>query len=303
MAILSILRYRLEQLFVGGAHLRLLVVAAVIGLISLVGGVLVAPATDMTLSEAIWWAFLRLTDPGYLGDDEGAWRRLISTLLTVLGYVVFLGALVAILTQWLHATIERLEAGTTPLRRQGHLAIIGDSRRSPVIVDQLLRSPGRMSRFLARHGRRRLCLTVLASPPAVETTRTLKAQITPGVDTSPLVVRSGSSLYRDQLQRVDPMNASVILLPAPDGDADDEASPDSRTLKTLMSLNRLPGPRGGQARPRIVVELQQPGSREIAEELYQGSVEPIHGDQLISRIIVQAIRRPGLLAVCDELFT
>ncbi len=46
--------------------------------------------------EAIWWAFLRLTDPGYLDDDEGTTRRLISVIVTVLGYVLFMGSLVAI---------------------------------------------------------------------------------------------------------------------------------------------------------------------------------------------------------------
>ena len=31
------------------------------------------------LSSAVWWAFLRLSDPGYLGDDEGLASRAVST--------------------------------------------------------------------------------------------------------------------------------------------------------------------------------------------------------------------------------
>ena len=84
--------FLLERQFVKGAHYQLLFVAAAIGLISIIGGILVMPVSEpsSTYNEAVWWAFLRLTDPGYLGDDEGVWRRFISTILTVLGYVVFL---------------------------------------------------------------------------------------------------------------------------------------------------------------------------------------------------------------------
>ena len=53
------------------------------------------PKPDYLLApsaEAIWWAFLRITDTGYLGDDVGHVRRSVSGVLTVLGAVIFLGA-------------------------------------------------------------------------------------------------------------------------------------------------------------------------------------------------------------------
>jgi hypothetical protein len=75
--------------------------------------------------EAIWWSFLRLSDPGYLGDDEGVSLRIISTIVTVLGYVLFLGSLVAIMTQWLNQTLRRYESGLTPISMSGHVVIIG----------------------------------------------------------------------------------------------------------------------------------------------------------------------------------
>ena len=86
------LRFHLERWIQRGALHQLLLMAAVIACISVVGGVLawiVDPAA-FDPAGAVWWAFLRLTDPGYLGDDEGALLRTVSTLLTVLGYVIFL---------------------------------------------------------------------------------------------------------------------------------------------------------------------------------------------------------------------
>src|SRR5690606_16541197 len=103
--------------FVKGAAFQLLVVMLFIGLLSVIGGLLVAPtgAPFADIGDAIWWAFLRLTDPGYLGDDHGTWRRFVSTLLTVSGYVVFLGTLVAIMTRKLIAIMADLERGLTPV--------------------------------------------------------------------------------------------------------------------------------------------------------------------------------------------
>jgi ion channel POLLUX/CASTOR len=66
------LQFWLERQFIRGASFQLMTVAALIGLISLAGGALLLPAAEESegLGETVWWAFLRLTDPGYLGDDE-----------------------------------------------------------------------------------------------------------------------------------------------------------------------------------------------------------------------------------------
>ena len=71
---LIVLRFLLERLVLRGLHYRLLLSALIIGLVSLLGGllVLVLESDISEMGDAIWWAFLRLSDPGYLGDDEGA---------------------------------------------------------------------------------------------------------------------------------------------------------------------------------------------------------------------------------------
>ena len=124
------LRYFLERQFIKGAGYQLLVVAGTIGLVSLLGGLLILPTGEESSSEAVWWAFLRLTDPGYLGDDEGTWRRTVSTMLTISGYVLFMGTLIAILTQWLTRTMRALEQGLTPITVRGHVAILGLGSRT-----------------------------------------------------------------------------------------------------------------------------------------------------------------------------
>ena len=147
-----------------GAHYQLLIVAMFIGLISLIGGLMVWPLTDEAegLEDAVWWAFLRLSDPGYLGDDEGVWRRIVSTVLTVLGYVVFLGSLVAIITAWLNRKIRYLEQGLTPITANNHVLILGWTNRTIHIAAELFLSEGRMRGFLKRYGAKNLRLIILS---------------------------------------------------------------------------------------------------------------------------------------------
>ena len=156
------MKFRLERWLLRGMFSKLAFIAVAIALLSLVAGVIVAVLDASRPDEAVWWAFLRLTDPGYLGDDQGTLRRVVSTVLTVAGYVVFMGALVAILTQWLNQTMRRLELGLTPIVQNDHILVLGWTDRTATVLREILRSEGRVGRFLARHGAHRLAIVVLA---------------------------------------------------------------------------------------------------------------------------------------------
>ena len=118
-----------------------MLVAAVILVLSVGGGVFVHltnPESYSNTLEAIWWAFLRLTDPGYLGDDKGLFPRLISTFLTIAGYVVFLGALVALMTNWLDRSLSFLASGRSPIFEEGHVLIIGWNDRIHALIEEVV---------------------------------------------------------------------------------------------------------------------------------------------------------------------
>src|SRR5690554_567991 len=134
------LRYWLERMLGGGALFQLLLAWGVVVTVALIGGFLAFTFAreDAALSEELWWSFLRLTDPGYLGDDEGTSRRVISTVLTVAGYVLFMGTLVAIMTQWLFRQMRQFELGQTPVSFRQHTVVLGWTSRSLPVVNELI---------------------------------------------------------------------------------------------------------------------------------------------------------------------
>lgn len=299
-------RFLLERLVVRGAHYRLLIIAAAIGLVSMLGGALVVgfdAAPGMTLPQAIWWAFLRLTDPGYLGDDRGVLLRIISTVLTVAGYVIFLGALIAILTQWLNERLRALEAGLTPLALNDHILILGWTNRTHVVVRELLLSEERVRRFLERRGARGLRIAVLAENVTSSLRQELRDRLGPLWSEGQLLLRSGSPLRVEHLRRVDFAHAGAVILPAADFAAGGAANADTHVIKTLLSMTSHPAITDRGELPLVVAELFDSRKVPVARRAYGGRIEVLASDSLISRLIAQNVRHPGLSRVYSELLT
>ena len=299
------LRFFLERQFVRGTQYQLVVMAALLGLISLIGGILAygTGGENETMLDAIWWAFLRLTDSGYLGDDEGVWRRIVSTLLTVSGVVVFMGALIAILTQWLGGQIRSLERGFTPVHLKHHIVVLGWTESTLPLLRELWMAEGGVKRFLFRLGiSSRMRLVVLAEDLQPELAEELRSDPILGKHFNDIILRSGSALNNEHLQRAACLQAAAIIVPAKTFNLDSSISSDVESIKILLALN-------GQASssktplPYVVAEIQSPHKVDIARRAYQGPIEVISGDRTISRLMVQNIRHPGLSSIYLELFS
>lgn len=295
-------KFEIETFLVRGPLHRLLVMAMTVGAITAAGGLLVYEYAEAfgAPADALWWAFLRLTDPGYLGDDDGMFVRVVSTVLTLLGYVVFLGALVAVMTQWLNQTLERLQSGLTPIAESNHIVILGWSGRVATIVQELLLSEERVRRFLRAHRTGSLRIAILAEEVNPALVQEMRDQLDELFDPRQIILRSGTPLRIEHLRRVDFSHAAAILLPRPES-RQGAGDPDDRILKTLLSISASRDE--NDALPLLVAEIGDVRKAAIAERAYQGPIEAIAADRMFARLVTQTIRNPGLSAVFGELLT
>ncbi len=298
------LKYWVERLLLRGMRYRLLLVAIAIASLSLVAGTVVwllEPSIGNP-AEAIWWAFLRITDTGYLGDDVGPVRRSVSGVLTVLGAVIFLGALVAIMVQGLNQGIARLESGTTPIAARDHIAILGWTNRTPQLIAELIQSEGRVARFLQRRGARRLRIVVLAENVTLALHHALRERLGKQFSERIITLRSGSPLKYEHLRRVDVEHAAAVVIPGSDfGPAGPERI-DANTIKVLLSISRH-GRDDAQTLPLAVAEISDPLRTSLAQDAYRGPLEVVAGDAIVARIIAQCVRHPGLSDVYSQILT
>lgn len=300
---MSDIQFTIERLLLRGLHYRLVFAAVIVAFVAVSAGLLVL-LLDPNFEEpgeAVWWSFLRLTDPGYLGDDEGMVSRSISTVVTVLGYIVFLGLLIAILTQWMNTLILRVESGITPVAFKNHVLILGWNHRTPSIVLELLQTRGRVSRFLKDSGAQDLRIVILAEHVDADLREQLKSSLGARWDDRSVVLRSGSPLKLDGLERAAFHDAASVILPGADFTTARPGVADSEIIKTLAAISQAGGQTGHA--PLTVAALYNANRREVARRAYGGELEVIAADQLVSRLMAQCTLQGGLWPVYWELFS
>ncbi|MEE4351812.1 MAG: hypothetical protein V2J25_02995 [Desulfatiglans sp.] len=302
---LNRLKFELERIVLGGTRYQLLIIAMLICLVSLIAGLLAFSFTNTfkDYGESAWWAFLRLSDPGYLGDDKGVFLQTVSTIVTILGYVLFMGALIAIMIQWLQATMRKLESGLTPLTLNDHVLILGWTNRTATVVRELVLSEGRVKRFLKRIGARKLHIVILAEEVTTALPLELKEELGSNWSRRQITFRSGSPLRLDHLKRVDFMHASVIILPGSDFAAEGSEITDTRTVKSLLTISNYGLSQDTAESPPVVTELIDARKIPIAQAAYKKNIEVIASDRVISRLMAQNVRHSGLSYVYSELLS
>ena len=299
-------RFLLERWVQRGVLNQTLLMAGLVAIVAVVGGIsawAITPAFE-SLSGAVWWSFLRLTDPGYLGDDVGAALRIISTIVTILGYVLFMGSLIAIMTQWLARTVRNLENGLTPIAMKNHFVILGWTNRTPEIIKKLVTAGGRLERFFAqRSGTSKLRVVVLAEEVDAQHRLELRDSLGDDWKESQIFLRSGSSLQQEHLERLDLRRAAVVMIPGADFALGGAELTDTRVIKTLLTLNVLFRQGAEASTPKVVAELFDPEKVPIATNAISVRTEIIAGDRLISGLLSQSLRHPGVAGVLLQLLT
>ena len=298
------LRFQVERFLIGGPVYLLTFVAVLIVGVSVTAGGLVwylDPQAESFI-DSVWWAFLRLSDPGYLGDDKGVWRKTISTVVTVLGYVLFMGALVAVLTQWLHKSIRQLESGLTPVYKKNHIVILGWTNRTATIVHNLLSAGKRLDRFLELIGKSSLSIVILTKEVTPELAQTLREELGRKWNKRQIIFRSGDPLKINDLQRVDLWNASIVIISGSIFSSRGPEVVDSKTIKTLLSISNE-AKLAKRSPPVAITELFDQRKIPLATSSYKGRIEIVSTHLLISRLISQFIRNPGVSRVYEELLS
>lgn len=287
------LLYRLEQLLSKGPIFQIGALVVVLAVLAFLGGFVVFMSPTKfrgQLLPGIWWSFLHLTDTGYMGDDNEPLTRVVSVFLTFSGAILFLGGVIAILTNALDRLLASLAQGSTRVVEDGHILLVGWNPGVPVLIEELFNSAELTSY--------RLPTLVLLMETQVEG---VFNKLSPGLKKQiRLVTRQGPLSDLASLERVDFRRAKVILLLSQRHRLGHQAS-DLALLKTLMCLvtNDFQS-----SDCRLVMDMSYATNRLLTKEVAPSvSIEVLPCLEFSGRLLCQIIRNPGIAKVYQQLLT
>lgn len=238
----------------------------------------------------VWKALMRALDPGTLAGDAPPWTFLFIMLFVTIGGIFVLSALIGIITQGFSAMIERLRRGHSAVLETGHTVILGWGPK----IFTLLRELGE-----ANANQRRAAVVILADRDKVEMDATIAREI--GRHRMRIVTRSGSTMSPGDLLLASLSTTKAIVVLAPEHHASGAPmathESDTVVLKTLLAIAKAaPG-----LKLHIVAELLDERSESVARMVVGETAALILAAPLISRLLVQTGRQPGLSVVYTEL--
>lgn len=284
------LLYRMEILWVGGPLAQMGFLLALMLLLAVLGGLLMLCLHPRyrDLGQASWWAFLHLTDTGYLGEDKDPVERVVAVGLTFIGAVLFVGGVIAILTTWLDRVMAALATGRGLVVEEGHLLLLGSNAGlSDLIAECASASAQRWP------GGRLPTIVVLSESP-------LELSVPARIRRRQRVVfRTGNPAEVTSLERCDFSRARVILVLSSRNRRGPGPS-DLNVLKTLVAVRAALGTNA----PQLVLDLSYAANALLIPPL-AGSLklDVLSSLEFAGRLICQCIRFPGISRAYRQLLS
>jgi hypothetical protein len=232
--------------------------------------------------DSLWWSLHQVIRLRAFEQMYGASGPILAyaTFLSLMGLAVF-GVLVSLINNAMRSRIDRLQQGDTAVKERGHVLVLGWNNRILSVLHQLAQlKPGVRVVILSTRRMDKMTDTLRVA-------RVFRENLT-------IVLRSGIPSNREELDRVAVDRASSIIVLS-SGKTDSEAI---KTLVLLASRSNWPG-----TPPTLTAEIGLEKNFELAEIGARGRVHIVSSSRVISKVIVQTVRNPGLARVYDELMS
>lgn len=238
----------------------------------------------LDLIEAFWMSMMRALDSGTVAGDNGWPFRLVMFAVT-LGGIFIVSTLIGLLSAGIEAKVDELRKGKSLVIENSHTLILGWSPKIFTIIPELV---------IANESEKRPVVVILADRDKVEMEDEISAKAGDTKNTR-VVCRSGSPFDPTDLEIVNPEGAkSIIIL------SEENEKSDFNKIKSLLALTNK-SLKNAEKPLHVVMEIIEEKSADLVKIIAPRQVEYIHTDDIISRIMVQTCRQPGLSVVYIEL--
>lgn len=263
---------------------------ALIGCLALITTVVIAIMSIIVLatnslkgvefSELMWMGFMRTLDSGTITGDSGSTVYVASMLIITLAGILVFSILIGLLTTGLQDMMDSLRKGRSKVIESNHTIILGWSDQIFTIITELIEANSNL---------RKSCIVVMGNKDKIEMDDEIRSRI-PDSGRTRIVCRTGNPIDVNDMRIVN-MAESKSLILIEDSDAN--------TIKAVLAIVNTEGCK--EKVFTIVTVLNDAKNLEVAQIASQGRVEYILYNDIISRIMAQTCRQPGISAVYLDL--
>lgn len=263
---------------------------ALIGCLALITTIVIAIMSVIVLatnslkgvdfSELMWMGFMRTLDSGTITGDTGSTVYVASMLIITLAGILVFSILIGLLTTGLQDMMDSLRKGRSKVIESNHTIILGWSDQIFTIITELIEANSNL---------RKSCIVVMGNKDKIEMDDEIRSRI-PDSGRTRIVCRTGNPIDVNDMRIVN-MSESKSLILIEDSDAN--------TIKAVLAIVNTEGCKEKDF--TIVTVLNDAKNLEVAQIASQGRVEYILYNDIISRIMAQTCRQPGISAVYLDL--
>lgn len=299
MRLFKQLQYRLARLFARGIAQYLSVLIAfllftAIGMAAYFGGLFsdqaltaegIEDRMDGGFWDTLWWSVKHVLDPGAFAEDYGApWPVLLMSLFLSIAGLALLGTFIGLISTSLQRRFAAWTTGQGPVIERGHTLILGWNQNVFGIL-----------RYFARfHDNRGIVVLAPLEVAAMQAALDARAELR-ALD---VILCSGSTSKESELQRVSYERAERIISLA---HVQGPSHPDAGTIKTLLLLKQLE--EIAPTNQSMVAEVTERQNASIAEIAGGRRIPIVSSGEVVSRVLVQCARYPGISTVLHTLLS
>ena len=284
------IRYRVDRLVAKSAVWQVLALAVVAAALMVLGAVAVSDSTAEHLGSdgdagplyRFWWAAIRVIDPGNFADDfTTPLVAATGMAISLMGILIF-SLLIGILSSKLTEKMELMKRGKSPVVERHHTVIIGTGDKLFDVVREIVE---------ANSNQTDQAIAVFSPVPKQDMEEAMKERIGDFKGTR-MAYRTGRTSDPNALRMLNLSRArSLVVL----GESDPE------NIKVLLAARSLMGERR-RKRINAVCEIRDQEMGHIAELSLPG-VRWVPVGEVITRLVVQVCRHPGLSRVYSEMLS
>ncbi len=283
---IDILRYKFDKVMSKGTISLIGILFLVTFSVVIIAGILlVIIGGERSLAISVWKSVMHVIDPGTITADEPD-RPIFLILMSVVTLcgIFITSILISIITTGFKKRLDMLQQGTGRVIEKDHTLILGYNENTYTIISELAK---------AYENQKKGCVVVLSDRDIEDVRGTILSRL-PKNRNIEIIYRRGDISDPYMLKQCSIDTAKSVVLSIQD---------DFTVIKAMLAINTyFQSITNFNKNIHFVTSLNDATNYDavlIAGDTY---IEAIQSDDIISRIIAQVIRQPGLSNVLIELF-